>query len=88
MRREIAMMNPMLHRTIIHKSITFAYVHLRGHKSKVVLRKSLSDITGQTFNTAPLRNQQAMWHITTIWRSHWHRGRYIEDSRWKVHVTT
>jgi len=27
-------MNPMLHRTTLRKSITFAYVHLRGNKSK------------------------------------------------------
>jgi len=41
------------------------------------------------FNTAPLQNQQAMWHITTIWwRSHWRRCRYIEDERQTVHVTT
>jgi len=46
-RRQFAM-NPMLHRTIIRKSITFAYVQLRGNKSKVGLRKSLSDKTGQT----------------------------------------
>jgi len=26
-------MNPMLHRTVLRKSITFAYVHLRGNKS-------------------------------------------------------
>jgi len=32
-------------------------------------------------NIAPLRNQQVMWHITTIWRSHWRRRRYMEDSR-------
>jgi len=25
-------MNPMLHRTILRKSITFAYVYLRGNK--------------------------------------------------------
>jgi len=30
-------MNPMLHRTILRKSITFAYVHLRGNKSKLGL---------------------------------------------------
>jgi len=46
MRRQFAM-NPMLHRTISHKSITFAYVQLRGNKSKVTLR-SLSDKIGQT----------------------------------------
>jgi len=40
-------MNPMLHRTIMRKSITFAYVQLRGNKSKVGLR-SLSDKTCQT----------------------------------------
>ena len=28
-------MNPTLHRAILRKSITFAYVHLRGNKSKV-----------------------------------------------------
>jgi len=28
-------MNPMLHGTILRKSITFAYVHLRGNKSKL-----------------------------------------------------
>jgi len=33
------------------------------------------------FNTAPPRNQQAMWHITTIWRSHWWRRRFIGDWR-------
>jgi len=27
----------MLHRTILRKSITFAYVHLRGNKSKLGL---------------------------------------------------
>jgi len=27
-------MNPMLHRTILRKSITFACVHIRGNKSK------------------------------------------------------
>jgi len=46
MRRQFAM-NPMLHRTIMRKSITFAYVQSRGNKSKVGLR-SLSDKTGQT----------------------------------------
>jgi len=30
-------MNPMLHRTILRKSIYFAYVHLRGNKSKLGL---------------------------------------------------
>jgi len=30
-------MNPMLHRTILCKSITFAYVHLIGNKSKLGL---------------------------------------------------
>ena len=30
-------MNPMLHRTILRKSITFANVHLRGNKSKLGL---------------------------------------------------
>jgi len=30
-------MNPMLHRTILRKSITFAYAHLRGIKSKLGL---------------------------------------------------
>jgi len=33
-------MNPMLHRTILRKSITFAYVHLRGNKSKFGLEAS------------------------------------------------
>jgi len=47
MRRQFAM-NPMLHRTIMRKSITFAYVQLRGNKSKFGLRRSLSDKTGQT----------------------------------------
>jgi len=32
-------MNPMLHRTILRKSITFAYVHLRGNKSKLGLEE-------------------------------------------------
>ena len=41
-------MNPMLHRTILRKSITFAYVHLRENKSKLGLRRSLSEKTGQT----------------------------------------
>jgi len=30
-------MNPMIHRTILLKSITFAYVHLLGNKSKLGL---------------------------------------------------
>jgi len=30
-------MNPMLHRTILRKSINCAYVHLRGNKSKLGL---------------------------------------------------
>jgi len=34
-------MNPMLHRTILRKSITFAYVHLRGNKSKLGLEASV-----------------------------------------------
>jgi len=68
-------MNPLFHWTILRKSITLAYVHLRGNKSKLGLEKLES-----TFNTAPLQNQQAMWHIT-IWRSHWRRRRYIQDSR-------
>jgi len=46
MRRQFAM-NPMLHRTIMRKSITFAYVQLQRNKAKVGLR-SLSDKTGQT----------------------------------------
>jgi len=40
MRRQFAM-NPMLHRTIIRKSITFAYVQLRGNKSKIGFKKKL-----------------------------------------------
>jgi len=47
MRRQFAM-NPMLHRTILRKSVTFAYVQLRGNKSKVGLRRSLNDKIGQT----------------------------------------
>jgi len=39
MRRQFAM-NPMLHRTIIRKSITFAYVQLRGSKSKLGLEEA------------------------------------------------
>jgi len=35
-------MNPTLHRTILRKSITFAYVHLRGHKSKLGLEQWFS----------------------------------------------
>jgi len=30
-------MNPMLHMTTLRKSITFAYVHLRGNMSKLGL---------------------------------------------------
>jgi len=30
-------MNPTLHRTILHKSVTFAHVHLRENKSKLGL---------------------------------------------------
>jgi len=33
MRNRLAI-NPMFHRNILRKSITFAYVHLRGNKSK------------------------------------------------------
>ena len=32
-------MNPMLHRTILRKSVTFAYVHLRENKSKLGLEQ-------------------------------------------------
>jgi len=32
--------NPMLHRTILCKSITFAYVGLRGNKSKLGLEEA------------------------------------------------
>jgi len=38
MRRQFAM-NPMLHRTIMRKSLTLAYVKLRGNKSKLGLEK-------------------------------------------------
>jgi len=31
--------NPMLHRTILRKSITFVYVHLGGNKSKLGLEQ-------------------------------------------------
>jgi len=34
-------MNPMVHKTILHKSITFTYVHLRGNKSKLGLEEAL-----------------------------------------------
>jgi len=33
-------MNPMLHRTVLRKSITFAYVHLRRNKYKLVLEEA------------------------------------------------
>jgi len=33
-------MNPMLHRTILRKSITFACVHLWGNKSKIGLEET------------------------------------------------
>ena len=46
MRHQFAV-NPMLHSTIMRKSITFAYVQLRGNKSKAGLR-SLRDKTDQT----------------------------------------
>ena len=46
-RRQFAK-NPMLHRIILRKSTTFTYVHLRGNKSQVSLRRSLSDKIGQT----------------------------------------
>jgi len=32
-------MNPKFHRTILRKSITLAYVHVRGNKSKLGLEK-------------------------------------------------
>jgi len=32
-------------------------------------------------NTAPPWNHQSMRHIPAIWRSHWRRRRFIEDSR-------
>jgi len=32
--------NPVLQRTILRKSITFAYVHLRGNKSKLGLKEA------------------------------------------------
>jgi len=44
-------MNPMLHWIILHKSITFAYVHLQGSKSKLGLVSKLewyNLTTGQT----------------------------------------
>jgi len=37
----------------MRKSITFAYVHLRGNKSTVGLRRSLSDKTSQPFTLQP-----------------------------------
>jgi len=33
-------MNPMLHRTILSKSITFAHLHLRGNKSELGLEEA------------------------------------------------
>jgi len=33
-------MNPVLHRAILRKSITFAYVRLRGNKSKLGLKEA------------------------------------------------
>ena len=33
-------MNPMLHRTIMRKSITSTYIHLRGNKSKLGLEEA------------------------------------------------
>jgi len=39
MRRRFAM-NPTFHRTILRKSITFAYVHLRGDKSELRLEEA------------------------------------------------
>jgi len=32
--------NPMLHRTILRKSVTFAHVHLRGNKSELGLEEA------------------------------------------------
>jgi len=33
-------MNPMLHRTVLRKSITFVYVRLRGNKAKLDLEEA------------------------------------------------
>jgi len=33
-------MNPMLHRTILGKSISFVHVHLRGNKNKLDLEEA------------------------------------------------
>ena len=74
-------MNPMLHSAILCKAITFAYVHLRGNKSNLGLEEVWVIKNWSNFNTPPLWNEQVMWHITTIWRRHWRRRRYTEDSR-------
>jgi len=41
----------------------------------------LSDKTGQTLTLHRYGTNKQMWHITAIWRSHWRRHGYIEDSR-------
>jgi len=46
----------------------------------------MSDKTGQTnFNTAPLRNQQAMWHITRVARIYFFKkGQTLSKKRPKT----
>jgi len=85
MRHQLAM-NPMLHRTIMRKSITFAYVQLRGNKSKVDLR-SLSDKTSQTLTlhrygtNEQCGTKQRSDVVTGIEAAQVHRGLEINSSR-------
>jgi len=41
----------------------------------------LSDKIGQTLTLHCYGTNKQMWLTTAIWRSHWRRRRYIEDSR-------